>query len=109
MCFWRKKPKRVTQKIKISSIKLNKKYTADDTYVFNYVPAANAYKYIYSNIQLINKSLDSEKQLVINFLSSEDDMNITFEISGYASTIDLVFNVLIAKDINLIRNFKLKR
>lgn len=109
MCFWKRKLKRVNRKIKISSIKLNKKYTIHDTYTFDYVPAANAYKYIHNNLQLVNKSLSIEDQLTINFLSSKDDMHINFEIYGYKSVIDNFFNMLIARDINLIKNFKIDR
>lgn len=109
MCFWKRKHKRVNRKIKISSIKLHKKYTICDTYTFDYVPAANAYKYIYSNLELVNKSLSIEDQLAINFLASKDDMHIEFEIYGYQSVIDNFFNMLITKDINLIKNFKIER
>ena len=108
MCFWKRKPKRIKQRYKIESIRLDEKVDANRYWVTNYriKPVGAAYRFILSNLNSVNNTIiENDRKLSVSIIKMQDDENMVIEFQGYKQDISDYINLLIEKDINLIKYY----
>ena len=102
MCFWRKKPKRVKLRYRIESIHLNKEIDSYRFWITKYWsnPVCSAYEFMLNNIHL-------GKDISLSLTKMIDEENMIIELEGYKQDIKDFINILIEKDINFIKWYKI--
>lgn len=102
MCFWRRKPKRVKLRYKIESAHLDEKIDSYRFWITNYWshPVCSAYDFMLKNISL-------GKNISLSIIKMIDDENMIIELEGYKQDIKDFINILIEKDINFIKWYKI--
>ena len=108
--FWKRKPKRVKLRYKIQSIRLNEKVDDNRYWITNYQiqPVSSAYKFILRNLNLVNGKISEEnRKLSVSIIKMTDDANMVIEFQGYKQDIIDYINLLIEKDINLIKLYRI--
>ena len=102
MCFWRWKSKRVKLKYKFESIHLEEQIDSKRWWIIHYRsnPVSSAYGFMLKNIHL-------GKDVSLALINMIDNENMIIELKGYKQDIKDFINLLIEKDINLIKWYKI--
>ena len=102
MCFWKRKPKRIKLRYKIESIHLDEQIDSQRFWITSYRSNAvsSAYVFMLKNIHL-------GRDLSISLIKIIDSENMIIELEGYKQDIKDFINMLIEKDINFIKWYKI--
>ena len=102
MCFWKRKPKRVKLRCKIESIHLDEQVDSKRWWVIQYRsnPVYLAYEFMLKNIHI-------GKDISLSLLKIIDNETMIIEFEGYKQDIKDFINILIEKDINFIKWYKI--
>ena len=100
--FWKRKPKRVKLKYRIESIHIDEKVDSHRFWITNYWsnPVSSAYDFMLKNIHL-------GKDLSLSLIKIIDSENMLIELEGCKQDIKDFINILIEKDINFIKWYKI--
>ena len=108
--FWKRKPKRVKIRYRIESIHMDEGVDSDRYWLTSYriKPVSAAYQFILRNLNSVNNTIvENDRKLSVSIIKMRDDENMLIEFQGYKKDIIDYINLLIEKDINLIKWYKI--